>query len=111
MTVTWPQAIGSLGLAVSIIGSSLLYKGTWASEPEPALDIEDLVEGTRHYADMENIRQRRFGADARSFRERKIDEALYGARRRNVKRLNLNRIGFFLLMVGFVLQLIALWLK
>jgi hypothetical protein len=100
----------SLGLLVNIVGSAFLYKGTWGFEPEPTLSISELSEAVSQYATMQMIQKNIApGREASEFHNSTVNDALLGPKRRNEKRQLLNRIGFILLMVGFVFQLVALW--
>ena len=111
MTITCSQVIASIGLAANFLGGFLLYKGTWAFEPEPGLDIASLSKETADYAHMEIIKRQLYGTEAKEFFTEAFIYAFRDSVRRNLGRLNLNRTGILILMVGFIFQLIALWLK
>jgi hypothetical protein len=105
------QIVASLGLLLGVLGSVLMFIGTWGEEPEPGLSSPELIKAMGEQNDVESLSMRFASPQAaRQYRIDRIGEALHGAGLRNKGRRRLNRYGFGLLMVSFALQFAGLWL-
>ena len=88
-----------------------MYLGTWAYEPTPSMDLDETARSTREFAGMVAIQKNLSPSESSDYVGQATNEALFGATARNKNRQGLNRVGLFLLMVGFVLQFFALWVN
>lgn len=106
----YSQILNSIGLVLGALGAVLMFLGTWGDEPEPVLSAPELIKSTAEWNDVATLAMTFPSPEAaREFRIKQIDDALHSARRRNQRRRKLNRFGLALLIVGFALQLVAVW--
>lgn len=103
--------LNSLGLATVFFGSILLYRGTWAYEPTPSMDVDETAKSAHNFAGMVAIQNNLSPSETSDYVGKTINEALCGATVRNRRREGLNRNGLRLLILGFFLQFSALWVN
>ena len=106
----YQQILNSVGLTLGALGAALMFRGTWGEEPEPGLSAPELIKAIAELNDVATLGMAFASPEAaRKYRTEQIDAALHGAGRRNQRRRKLNRFGLRLLVVGFVLQFVAVW--